>query len=177
LNFGQDLTPGRDLDSEFRVSPSVGLSPSRGGWGSSFGLNWFKADIRAPLDGQSVAVAQLRVRPLMAGISYSVLRHRLLTSLSLIGGFAFNRVKTLQGLPAGVSASLHIRNSWVAYPHVGLTYGITRRLALRGSVGYIFARPPLSLRVTQNGVLVHSNDASFRGDYFNCGFGIGYAVF
>src|SRR5262245_8098670 len=62
--------------------PLVRLNP-RDGWGLPAGFSWFRADLNNP-SGASGPFATLRVRPLMAGVSYTVGKQPVLFGLSLV---------------------------------------------------------------------------------------------
>jgi hypothetical protein len=59
-----------DVESTVGFGPLVRLNP-RKGWGFAGAFNWVQADLNNP-SGAAGAFARLRVRPLMAGVAYSI---------------------------------------------------------------------------------------------------------
>ena len=165
VNVTHSLTPDKDLGSHWSVSPIIRNTPRRLGWGPSFGLSGYTGDIVAPIDGRKTTVGEIKIRPLMGGISYSIGDGRLRTSFSLVGGYAFSSAKVTAALPAGTTASIDITDAWVVRPNVGFTYALTRRLALTGSVGYVYTNPTIGITVSQPGQSPIRVSGSFRSDY------------
>lgn len=175
--MGRALTPDRDLGSHWHLSPFFRNTPRRTGWGPSFGLNWFSGDITVPINGQRTAIGEVKVRPIMAGVAYTIGRGRARTSFSVVGGYAFTRAKVTAALPAGTTASIDIGDAWVVRPNVGLTYALTRRLAIIGSIGYVYTNPTLTINVGQQGQAPTLISGSFRGDYVNVTAGMAFSIF
>jgi hypothetical protein len=138
-----------DVDSTVGIGPLVRLNPKRG-WGPAGALNWFRADLANPAGG-SGEFARLRVRPLMAGIAYSVGSGSVLTSFSIIAGPSFNSVDFeddfLVGLPAGPSTpTIDVDTSVAVRPGVNVTLTVAPRVAIVGFGGYLFNRPDVVYR-------------------------------
>ena len=76
-----------EVGSLVGVGPLVRLNPKKG-WGIAGGLSWFRADIDNP-DGAG-DFARLRVRPLMAGVAYTIGEQPVLISFSIVAGPSFN---------------------------------------------------------------------------------------
>lgn len=177
LTTGRAMTPEVDLGSAWKFAPFVRNTPRRTGWGPSFGLNWFTGDIRVPIDGQNTTIGEVKMRPVMAGISYAILRGRAMTNLSMVGGYAFNDARITQALPAGTTASIRIGDAWVVRPNVGLTYALTQRFALVGSVGYVFSKPTITIDVDQAGQPRQTFSGTYRSDYVNATVGLAFSIF
>jgi len=138
------LKPTSDrVDSVIVAGPLVRLNPRRG-WGPAGALNWFRADIRNP-SGADGDFARLRVRPLMAGIAYSVGSDNVLTSFSVVAGPSFNRIDFEDGftdtLPPNSGATIDIENSFAVRPGVNVTWTVAPRVAIIGFGGYFVNRP------------------------------------
>lgn len=177
-NFSQRLTPDTDLGSAFKFSPFFRTTPRRNGWGPSFGLNWMSTDIYVPVNGQKVAVGTAKLRPVMVGIGYSFNRGgRLVTNLSMVGGYAINDARLDRALPAGYSADLEVKDAWVMRPQVGLTYAVTRRFALVGSMGYVVTNPTISLHVTAPDGSRQSFSDTLMTHYFSVSTGAAFSIF
>ena len=177
INMAHSLTPDEDLGSHWSFSPVIRNTPRRLGWGPSFGLSGYRGDITAPVDGRKTTIGEVRIRPLMGGISYSIGRGRARTSFSLVGGYAFSSAKVTAALPSGTTASIDIGDSWVVRPNVGLTYALTRRLALIGSIGYVYTNPTISINVIQAGQGPSRISSSFRSDYVSITVGTAVSIF
>jgi len=171
------VTPDVDLGSSWKVSPFIRNTPRRSGWGPSFGLNWFTGDVRVAVDGTKVTLGEVKVRPVMGGVSYAVIRGRAITSLSLVGGYAFNRATVTYALPEGTSASMHIGNAWVVRPNVGLTFALRPRLALVGGVGYVFSKPSITIDIDRAGQPRETISGRYRSDYLAATAGLAFSIF
>lgn len=171
------LTPDDALGSEWNVSPLIRNTPRRLGWGPSVGLNWFHGHITVPVNGQPTKIGEVKVRPVMGGLGYSVGGGRLLTTFGVVGGYAFTTAKVTAVLPAGTTASIDIDDAWVVRPNVGVTYALTRRLALMGSVGYVYTNPSITIDVAEQGQPPRRVSGSFRSDYVNVAVGAAVSIF
>ena len=131
-------TPGDDLGSGLSVGPIIRLRP-RNGWGPSLGFGW----TRAPIEGTLAArpgLADLVVRPVMGGVEYGVIRGRLATTFSLVGGYSFNSLAIDQG-QVGPDRAIAVDNSLALRPGVGVWYDVTSRVGLHVFAGYRVTRP------------------------------------
>lgn len=170
-------TPNVDLGSSWKISPFIRNTPRRAGWGPSFGLNWYTGDIRVTVDGEKVTLGEVKVRPVMGGLSYAIIRGRAITNLSFVGGYAFNHARVTYALPEGTSASMRIGNAWVVRPNVGLTYALKPRLALVGGAGYVFSKPSLTIDIDRAGQPRQTVSGRYRSDYFVATAGLAFSVF
>ena len=138
-----------DVDRAVGVGPLVRLNPKRG-WGPAAALNWFRTDLSNP-ETAGPAVAEMRVRPLMGGIAYTVGSDRVLTSFSIVAGPSFNSVELRDefrdGLPAGASIpEIDVNTSFAVRPGVGVTLTVAPRVAVVGFGGFLFNRPEVTFR-------------------------------
>ncbi len=177
VNLTYSLTPDQDLGSHWSVSPVIRNTPRRLGWGPSFGFSGFKGDIVAPVSGQSTTIGEIRIRPLMGGISYSIGEGPLRTSFSLVGGYAFTSAEVTTALPSGTAASIDITDAWVVRPNVGFTYALTRRLAIIGSVGYVYTTPTITVTVNQQDQAPRRFSGTFRSDHVSVTVGTAVSIF
>jgi hypothetical protein len=131
------------VNSAVGVGPLVRLNPRRG-WGPAGAFNWFRADLDNP-SGAGGDFARLRVRPLMAGVAYTVGRDTLLTSFSIVAGPSFNKVdferSFIEGLPTTSAPSIDVENSLAIRPGVNVTITVAPRVAIVGFGGYLINRP------------------------------------
>jgi hypothetical protein len=134
------------LANTFGAGPLVRLNPKRG-FGLAAGLNWFAANIDNPAGGDG-KFARLRVRPLMAGIAYTVGPDKALVSVSLVAGPSWNSIdfhdeylRTVSGTP-----EIDVENSLIVRPGVSLTYNVAPRVGIIGFAGYMVNRPDVRYR-------------------------------
>jgi len=147
VSVGGSITFIKPTDSEVESlwggGPLVRLNP-RKGWGIAAGLSWFRANLDNP-SGADGPFARLRVRPLMAGVSYTIGNQPTLVSFSIVAGPSFNsldfRDDFLDTLPPGPQPTLDAENSFAVRPGVGLTYTVAPRVAIIGFAGYMINRP------------------------------------
>jgi hypothetical protein len=177
VNLTHGLTPDDDVGSRWSVSPFFRNTPRRVGWGPSFGLNWFTGDLAVSIDGKRTTIGEVKVRPVMAGVGYTIGGGRTRTTVSLVGGYAFSDATVTAALPAGTTASIAIDDSWVVRPNIGVTFAVTRRLALVGSVGYIYTNPTVTVNVTQPGRAAANVSGTYRSDYVNITVGTAVSIF
>jgi hypothetical protein len=153
VSVGGSVTFIKPTDSEVQslwgYGPLVRLNPKKG-WGFSGGLNWFRADLDNP-SGESGDFARLRVRPLMAGVAYTIGNQPALVSFSIVAGPSFNdldfRDEYLDRLPAGSPRpELDADNSFAVRGGVTLTYTVAPRIAIIGFGGYMVNRPDVVYR-------------------------------
>jgi hypothetical protein len=134
-----NTTTDSDVSTVVSVGPLVRLNP-RKGWGPAGALNWFRADLDNPAGGDA-AFATLRVRPLMAGVAYTIGSDRVLTSLSVVGGPSFNRARFHKDFTAPAGSTIDAENSIAIRPGVGVTWTVAPRVAIVGFGGYMINRP------------------------------------
>ena len=139
-----NTTVDEDVDSAILVGPLVRLNPKKG-WGPAGAFNWFRADLKDPAGGDQ-AFAQLRIRPVMAGVSYTVGSGSLLTSFSIVVGPSFNRVEFDDDFALRSFSAIDTENSVAVRPGVGLTLTVAPRVAIVGFGGYLITRPDVVYR-------------------------------
>lgn len=137
-----------EVDSVVSAGPLVRLNPRRG-WGPAGAFNWFRADIQNPT-GEGGDFARMRVRPLMAGVAYTIGSDTVLTSFSVVLGPSFNSIDFedafLDRLPANASPSVDIENSLAVRPGVNVTWTVAPRVAVVGFGGFFVNRPDIVYR-------------------------------
>jgi hypothetical protein len=132
-------TTDSDVASTTTFGPLVRLNPHKG-WGPAGAFNWFRADLREP-GGASGDFARLRVRPVMAGVSYTVGSGAALISFSIVAGPSFNKAEFERSHVPGSSESIEADNSMAVRPGVGVTWTLAPRWAVVGFGGYLINRP------------------------------------
>ena len=148
VSVGGSMTFNHTTDSDVAQTttfgPLVRLNPHKG-WGPAGALNWFRADLDDP-GGGTGDFARLRIRPLMAGVSYTVGAGAVLTSFSIVAGPSFNKAEFQHGYTAGSGESIRAENSVAVRPGVGVTWTVARRVAIVGFGGYLINRPDIVYR-------------------------------
>lgn len=151
ISVGGSVTWVNTTDSEVGSlvgwGPLVRLNPKKG-WGVAGGLSWFHADVENPSGGGPFA--RLTIRPLMAGVAYTIGEQPVLVSFSVVTGPSFNDLDFdddfVRTLPAGSVGELDAKNSWAVRPGVGVTWTIAPRVAIIGFGGYSINRPDVLYR-------------------------------
>jgi hypothetical protein len=153
VSVGVSVTSVNPTDSEVHSlvgwGPLVRLNPKKG-WGIAGGLSWFRAEIDNPAGGGGDFI-NLRVRPLMGGVAYTVGEQPVLVSFSIVAGPSFNKLEFdddfLRSLPAGsAQPSLDADTSFAVRPGVSATWTLAPRVAVVGFGGYTINRPGVLYR-------------------------------
>ena len=137
-------TTDDDVASTTTVGPLVRLNPHRG-WGPAGALNWFRPDLHDPAGGTG-DFARLRVRPLMAGVSYTVGSDAVLTSFSIVGGPSFNKAEFHRSYVAGSGESIQRWEQFRCPPWRRGDVDRCPRVAVVGFGGYLINRPDVVYR-------------------------------
>lgn len=177
VTWGSVATLDNNLGTQYTVSPFVRWNSRGEGWRPSFGLSWYEAELRVPVGGEATAAGSVNVRPVMAGVGYSIVTGRLRTTLGLVGGYASNRAKVNRPLPAGTTVTVDIANAWAAGPKADVVLALTRRVALVGSISYVYANPDISVRVWDQGRLSYAATDHARADAVTMRIGAAISLF
>ena len=134
--------PGsRLLDSRVSVGPLFRIGAGAG-LGPTIGFGWFQTHV-TPDPTRGGAASTVRVRPVMAGLSYTVRVDRLAVSPSIVAGYAFNSLAVPNSGGAGRLA-VGVDNGFAWRPAVSVWIDTGRRTAVNLSVGRVMT----SLRMT-----------------------------
>lgn len=170
--LGASLGWSAPRENGFRSRTSVGPLVRLGsgsGLGVAVGFDWFSAEV---VGGGGASVARVHVKPIMAGLSYTLRTDRLSISPSLVGGYAFNGISVSgRGAPVG-HLPIDAGNSLVWRPGASLWFDPGGRLALNVSGGYVMTR--FDLTVIDEGRLSRLRT---RGDALLLHAGVAYKVF
>lgn len=155
--------------TRWQLSPLIRLG-NRRGFGPAIAFDWYSAYPRAT-ERVSGDVGRVNIRPVMAGLRYTVPVGRLSFGPSLVGGIAFNRLSVadegdVERLAIGVSSSM----AWRAA--MSVWYETSRRTAVHASLGRLFTRPRFT--IVEDGVL---RDRSANADATILLVGVAYKVF
>ncbi len=129
---------GDALAGGFDIGPIVRLRP-RDGLGPTIAFNWMDAEIGTDPSGYP-ALATVRLRPVMAGLEYGIVRGRLAAGASIVAGYAFNSLD-VDATRAGTGRAVAVGNSFVWRPGVSLWYDVSPRIGINLFGGYLFTRP------------------------------------
>src|SRR5262245_2258191 len=153
VSVGGSVTWVNPTDSEVQSllgwGPLVRLNPKKG-WGLAGGLSWFRANIDNPT-GTGGDFINLRVRPLMGGVAYTVGKQPVLVSFSIVAVPSFHKLDSddnfLASLPRGSrQPELDAGTSFAVRRGVGLTWTVASRVAVVGFGGYSINRPDVFYR-------------------------------
>src|SRR6185369_5863596 len=98
------------------------------GWGFHWGLNWFGAGLDRSIGNARVELAQLNVRPFMAGYGYTYKIRRYTISGVALGGYAFTSIDLSDPAVAAYSQAgitgvdVDVSNTFTFRPEVGVWY-------------------------------------------------------
>ena len=133
---------GRGIDDAVRLTPV--LRAGRRGFGLALGFNWLATEV-VPRSTAIAVRGDLRVRPVMVGPAYTVVRGRVALSAAVVGGYSFNRVAAI--VPdGGPAATLRVDNSLAWAPTATVAVDLSRRFGLVAQASYLVTRPTLTLR-------------------------------
>lgn len=165
--------------SQFFPEPLWRFGTTDPGWGFHWGLNWYEVDIERPVAGVATRLGELHVRPIMAGYGYTWVRKKNAITADLLGGFAFGSMSLASGAADAYRARLGVQatdadasNVFVLKPEIGFWHDINRYLGLNINVGYMLARPDVSV-TTSTGV----DRRTARADQFLIKAGLVYSIF
>jgi hypothetical protein len=164
IPIGGELKNSVGLGVSYRLSRPA----KEDGWGPDFALGWYSADLADPLDGH------IKVRPLMAGASYAIVRGRMRYNIGAVTGPAFTKVEVLDadrhaytGLLNTVVEGVDVKNAWALKPGVRAVYTVRRNLSVFAAADYEFVRATLQIH-TAAGRTVHRR---LNADLMNLKFG------
>jgi hypothetical protein len=150
FSVGVAATEVKPIDDDVRSTVGVGVTLARvprSGWAFTGALNWFESDLNGAFVGIADKIGTLRVRPLMGGISYTVMQGRLATIFSIVGGPSFNRMHIFDAARDRVEVTSDVKQTSIAVrPGVNLSYAVKPRLAITGFGGYLIDRPKFTFR-------------------------------
>jgi hypothetical protein len=175
------LKQGIDARTGNTFGPSLiwRIGQSKEGWGYKYGFNWFSADLDGKVAGQAMPLGTLNVRPLMGGYGYTHVMGRTKVSANLLAGYAFTSF-SLDTLAEdayrarhGSSPETGASNVFVAKPEISTWFDLTQRVGLNLNVGYMIARPEITIRTPLGG----DERERIRADRFMVRVGVAYSFF
>ena len=174
LASASDAGGGADLGFELRI----GHEEQGWTWQHSF-FNWFNSGVHEPIAGRTVALGQLRVRPIMVGYGYTWVRGRSAITADLEGGYTVNSFALDAGAVAEYSQRLGATridsgatNAFAVKPEIQVWYDLNPRLGLKLTGGYLVARPSVVIASS-----LGEDVRPVRADAFLITFGLVYSIF
>ena len=130
---GWSIPGGEALKTRVSASPLVRIgSPS--GVGFTIAFDWFHANLESA--DRSAMLARVHVKPVMAGVGYTIAATRFSVAPSLVAGYAFNSLSiTGTGLAEGLP--VEVENSFAWRIGASVWIDLNHRLALNVSTGYL----------------------------------------
>jgi hypothetical protein len=122
------------------INPILRLNPGKG-WGLAGALDWFDADLAGSMDG----VGTVQIRPLMGGVGYGWHTGRLWSSVSVVGGPAFSRMRLNDSARDRFQLIKSQRITAAIRPGASVTFDVAPRVGLTAFAGYLFNRPHFTL--------------------------------
>ena len=161
------------------IEPLWRFGTTEPGWGFHWGLNWYAVDVDRPIGGSVAQLGEIHIRPIMAGYGYTWNVRRNAITAALLGGFAFNSMSLAPGAAdayrtrVGVQAiDADASNTFVLRPEVAIWHDINRSFGLNVNVGYMLARPDVTV-MTSTG----AETRTARADQFLIKVGLVYSIF
>jgi hypothetical protein len=145
FTFDSEATDSAAFGPLFRLGKSSGLGPA-------FGLGWFTTELPGGVEGLPGAFAEVRVRPVMGGLEYTIRRGQWAYDVGVTVGYTFN---TGEVLPAGQryfeslgrsDVEVDVSNSIAVRPRARVYYDTPSRITLVGGVGVLFLDADVTLR-------------------------------
>jgi hypothetical protein len=122
------------------------------GLGGTIGFDWYSSAVSLQAGDRIVPVGEMRVRPLMGGVAYTVLREPYALSFSLTGGVAITSIhvdgRAREAYADGIgarSATIDVSNPFVWRSQVSVWYNVTGRIGINASLAYIGTHPTMIL--------------------------------
>ncbi|MGQ0734100.1 MAG: BON domain-containing protein, partial [Acidobacteriota bacterium] len=169
LAVGTRQSPDDQLLSTWTVGPLVRIGAARG-LGLTLGFSWYQTDLSSDPTA-AASVGRLNIRPVMAGLEYTIRRDRHALAASLVGGVAFNSYK-IESAGGGERVAVAVGNSLAVRPGVTFWYEASRRIALHVFGGYVITRPDVTY--LRDGRLERGD---LRGDAAIVNAGVAYKLF
>ena len=152
---------------------------SKTGWGWHYGLNWFNTDLTRSIGGVDTEFGHLKVRPLMGGYGYTRVIGRTALTAKLMGGYAFSSM-SLSPLAmdaylnriGGQAVTVKASHAVVISPEFTAWYNINKKIGLRISTGYVFARPTVTVSSTAG-----ADERRVKADHVKFQVGMAYSIY
>lgn len=128
------------LESAWSIGPLMRLG-SGTGFGLAIGFDWYRTSL-TPAD-PAMSSSAVRLRPVMAGVSYTMASGPVSIAPSIVGGYSFNRVHAPDEGTVGRLA-VDADNSFAWRPAVSMWIDTSRRTAAYVSIGHVRTSPTVT---------------------------------
>jgi hypothetical protein len=171
------------VSADERSSREIGFTWRLGhgdtGWGWDAAFNWFGTDLTRWIDGLPVELGELHVHPFMAGYGYHYRMGRFSLGAKAFGGYALSSFKlsaagddAYRSRLGARSVTVDATNVVVVKPELSLWYDVSRKVGFNINVGYLVARPQVTIRST-----LGVDTRRVRADMMMLKLGVVYALF
>src|SRR5262249_36265614 len=127
----------------------------------------------------AIPLGEVRIRPIMGRLRYTWVRGKNTISTNVLVGYAFSSMKLADGAAAAYESRVGVgvsdadaSNTFVVRPEIDFWHDINRLFGLNVNIGYMVARPDISI-VTTSGV----DKRTLRADQFQVRVGLVYSIF
>jgi hypothetical protein len=179
VSVGQKLGPSDDTKGHLNPGFLFRIGHGHDGWGLEYGLGWYSAVLQQSIGNVPTEFGELHVRPFMVGYGYSRKIAKTRLSAKLLGGYSFNSFKlrptfdeAYRRFHEADGVATDVSNTFVLKPEVSAWTDIARRLAVNVSVGYVVARPEVTVRSS-----IGSDTRHIHADVTVLKVGLVYTVF
>jgi hypothetical protein len=137
FTFDDEVNVGSAYGVNFGLAPAPGFGPT-------LGFGWYQGDLKLSGVSGETEVGVLRVRPLMAGVSYTWVHGRVATGVSINAGISVNTIKlndryrTFFG--PGTEVRVDASNSFAVRPQLRVEYTVAKKVGAFSSAGYFFTK-------------------------------------
>jgi hypothetical protein len=181
LGVGITAKPAPRADSRGTSGTSLlwRIGHGREGWGWKYGLSWYSTALDRSLTGGSHEFGELNIKPFLGGYGYTHIMGRTKVSTNVLAGYAMTSFRLRDGFAqafrteSGLEAiDVKSASTWVVKPEVSAWRDLTRKVGLNLSVGYMIARPKLTVTPT-----VDNETRRVTADVFMIKVGAVYSIF
>ena len=151
-SMSSKLAAHSDSDGETNVGFLFRLGQGHDGWGWKYGLNWYSTEIERVAGDVRLTFGELHIRPILVGYGYTRTFKQVKVSANLLGGYAFTSFAVrddfdLQYRTTHTVGSIDTETSNVLIlrPEVSAWRDLNEKLGLNVSIGYIVARPDVTV--------------------------------
>ena len=163
---------GLVVPSEDHMSPQVSVGPlfrfgeNEKGWAPAIGLGWTSGVLDGSLGAADGEYAEVRIRPVMAGVSHTWHHGQWSYEASLTAGYAFNSVDLLDEgrriFPGASNVDVEISNSFALAPRFRAWYDVNNRVGWMVGTSLMFTRPELTFQSGSSTVTKQVGGASLQ---------------
>ena len=151
-SMSSKLAAHSDSDGETNVGFLFRLGQGHEGWGWKYGLNWYSTEIERVAGDARLTFGELHIRPILVGYGYTRTFKQVKVSANLLGGYAFTSFAVRDDFDRQYrtthtveSIDTETSNVLILRPEVSAWRDLNEKLGLNVSLGYIVARPDVTV--------------------------------